>query len=287
MQLQPCRDFFRVGSLRFIFTGFFLTAAMQLAAAQGTSTSSLPEAAVSASKPVSLSIAAAANLVYVLDELNAAFKSREPGVTLTVTIGASGSLVAQIQNGAPFDLFLSADVDHPAALVKRGDADAKSFTTFAIGRLVLWTMKPELKLKSVAATVKDSTVPRIAVANTDTAPYGHAAKEALQSLGLWQEIRGKLVFGENITQTAQFVETGNADVGLVALSLVLSPKLKNRGRWIPVPDELYTPIAQGAVLTRRGVKNPAAIRYLNFLRGDEAQKILQRFGYRTPSEVPR
>ncbi len=229
-----------------------------------------------------LSIAAAANMVYVLDALNSAFKAIEPQVTLTVATGASGNLVAQIRNGAPYDLFLSADLEYPRTLVTSGDADAKSLMTFAIGKLVLWTTKPEIKLISVSATVGSDAVHKIALANIDAAPYGRAAKQALERLGAWADAQPKLVFGENITQTAQFVETGSADVGFVALSLVLSPKLKKRGQWIAVPEELYAPIEQGAITTRRGEKNPAAVRYLKFLRSAEARTIFERFGYSVP-----
>lgn len=281
MQGPPCRDFFSVGSLRFLFTGFFLTATW-IGIAQETRAAAQPLSDAIPHTETHLAIAASANLVYVLDDLNAAFQSDQPGVILTTAMGASGNLVAQIRHGAPFDVFLSADLEHPKSLVARGDADAKSLMTFAIGRLVLWTTKPAIELESFAPAVKNPAVRRIALANTETAPYGVAAKQALERSGVANDVRGKLVFGENITQTAQFVETGNADVGLVALSLVLSPPLKNRGRWIPVPGELYTPIEQGAVLTRRGASNSAAVSYLEFLGSDEAREIMKRFGYSIP-----
>lgn len=229
-----------------------------------------------------LAVAAAANLVYALDEINEAFARAEPGIALTVSTGASGSLVAQISNGAPFDVFLSADLDYPAALVKAGQADAASLVVFATGRLVLWTLKPDLTLTPISEAVHDPALRRLAIAHAETAPYGRAARQALEKLGLWNEARGRLVIGENITQTAQFVETGNAEAGFVAMSLVLSPRLRDRGRWIEVPADHYAPLDQGAVITRRGAANPAAARYLAFLRGPEARKILERFGYGVP-----
>lgn len=229
-----------------------------------------------------LSIAAAANLVYVIDALNTAFQAGEPTIRLTVAIGASGSFVAQIRHGAPYDLFLSADLESPQALVASGDAATGDLIIFATGRLVLWTTNAKVKLGSLAEAVRDETVRKIALANTHTAPYGRAAQQVLEHLGAWAELQPKLVFGENITQTAQFVETGNASAGFVALSLVLSPKLENRGHWIPVPENLHAPIEQGAVVTRRGAANPAAARYLEFLQGDDARAILHRFGYATP-----
>jgi molybdate transport system substrate-binding protein len=230
----------------------------------------------------SVSVAAAANLVYALDALNAQFKKASPHVTLTSTTGASGNLVAQIKNGAPFDVFLSADLDYPQALIDTGAADASSLLTFAIGQLVLWTAKPNLPVSDIAATVRNPAVQKLAIAHLKTAPYGRAAQQALEKLGVWDIAQPKLVTGENITQTSQFVETGNADAGFVALSIVLSPKLKNKGRWIEVPANLYAPLAQGVVLTKRGSTNPAAKRYLEFLRSDAAKKILSDFGYDVP-----
>jgi len=229
-----------------------------------------------------VSVAAAANLVYALDALDAEFARIAPDVAVTTATGASGGLVAQIENGAPFDVFLSADLDYPKALVAAGHADAQRVTCFATGRLVLWTTNPAVILTSVAATVRDPAVQKLAIANLDTAPYGRAARQALEKLGAWIDARPKLVVGENITQTAQFVETGNADAGFVALSLVLSPKLKDRGRWLEVPATLHAPLDQGAVLTTRGAANPAARRYLAFLASPAAQKILRDFGYGVP-----
>ncbi|MGA3007836.1 MAG: molybdate ABC transporter substrate-binding protein [Opitutaceae bacterium] len=240
----------------------------------------LPLAALAGDK---LFIAAAANFAYVLDPLNAEFEKREPGTEVTVVTGSSGNLVAQIENGAPYDLFLSADMEFPAALIKAGYGEKASLTRFAVGRLVLWTIKPNVKLSSVDQAVRSPTVQKLAIANVKTAPYGRAAKEALVKLGVWAAAEPKIVMGDNITQTALFVQTGNADAGLVAMSLVLSPKLKSKGAWIEVPPELYAPLDHGAVITRRGQDNPAAKRYLAFLLSPEARRIFERFGYRIPN----
>jgi molybdate transport system substrate-binding protein len=239
----------------------------------------LPLAAFAGDK---LFIAAAANFVYVLDPLNVQFRKLEPDTEVTVTTGSSGNLVAQITNGAPYDLFLSADMSFPEALIKSGYGEKESLTRFAVGRLVLWTTKPGLKLSSVANTVRSPAVQKLAIANVETAPYGRAAKEALVKLGVWTSVEPKVVTGENITQTAQFVETGNADAGFVAMSLVLSPKLKTKGVWIEVPSELYAPLDHGAVITKHGRDNAAAKRYLLFLHSAEAKEIFARFGYRVP-----
>ncbi|MBP6506003.1 MAG: molybdate ABC transporter substrate-binding protein [Opitutaceae bacterium] len=232
-----------------------------------------------------LSVAAAANLVYALDALHAAFKQLEPETTINVTLGASGSLVTQITHGAPFDVFLSADLYYPQALIKAGQADADSLTPFATGQLVLWTTKPGLELTALATAVRQPSVKKIAIANPATAPYGRAAQAALTQLGVWAEVQPRLVTGENISQTAQFVSSGNADLGFVALSLVLSPQLAEKGRWLAVPAGLHAPLTQGAVLTRRGAANPAARRYLEFLLSPTARGVFARFGYGPPVPV--
>jgi len=234
----------------------------------------------------SLSIAAAANLTYALDALNAEFKKAAPGVEVTTSVGASGNLVAQIRNGAPYDVFLSADLEFPEALVRTGHAEARSLTPFAVGRIVLWTVKPGVDLSSIAAAVRSPAVQTLAIANTDSAPYGRGARQALEKLGLWDAARPKLVTAENISQAAQFVETANADAGFVALSAVVSPRLQGRGRWIEVPAALYEPLVQSAVITARGRGNPESARYIAFLLGDVARAVLERFGYGAPGRKP-
>lgn len=233
--------------------------------------------------PRTLSVAAAANLVYALDALDAEFAKAAPDVTVTSATGASGSIVAQIEHGAPYDIFLSADPDFARALVKAGQADAASLSAFAVGRLVLWTTRPGLDPSDIAATVRNPAVRRLAIANVLTAPFGRAAREALQKLGAWEDAQPKLVVGENISQAAQFVDTGNADAGFVALSIVVSPKLRGRGRWTEVPAGLYGSLEQCAVVTAHGAPNPAAARYMEFLHGPAAQGILKDFGYGLPA----
>lgn len=231
-----------------------------------------------------VSVAAAANLVHALEALNAEFRKQAPEVAVTSTSGASGSLLAQIRNGAPFDVFLSADTDYPKQLVAAGAGDAATLRTFATGRLVFWTTRTDLAVTDPAATVRHATVKKIAIAQPRTAPYGRAAQTALEKLGAWTDAQPKIVFGENITQTAQFVETGNADAGFVALSLVLSSRLANKGKWTEVPVTLYGvgTLDHAGVLTNRGATNPAAKRYLDFLASDAAKKIFRDFGYQVP-----
>lgn len=229
-------------------------------------------------------IAAAANLVHVIEALATEFQNENSGVIVEVTLGASGSLVAQITHGAPFDIFLSADMDYPRALIANDQADAASLTPFATGRLVLWTTNPQIHLTTPDAALTDSRVRHIAIANPDTAPYGSAALETLEKLNLASELRTKIVIGENVSQAAQFVASGNADLGFVALSLVLAPQLKESGQWIEVPAAWHTPLIQGAVITNKGSANPSAQEFLTFLQGPSARKIFARFGYHVPAQ---
>lgn len=240
--------------------------------------------ATAADDAPTVSIAAAANFIYALDALNQEFKRVAPNVAVTSTTGSSGSLYAQIKHGAPFDLFLSADTDYPQQIVSANLGERSTLQVFATGRLVAWTTRAELDLSDLARAIRAPTVRKIAIAQPRTAPYGRAAQAALDYAGAWHEAEPKLVLGENITQTAQFIETGNAEFGLVALSLVLSPRLANRGHWKEIPPGWYATVSldHAAVLTKRGDKNAAARRYLQFLQGEAAKKILQDFGYRVP-----
>lgn len=228
-----------------------------------------------------IALAAAANLVHALDALTAEFKRAAPHVTVTTAVGASGSLFAQIKNGAPFDVFLSADTDYPQQLVAAKLADASTLRTFATGRLVLWTTRAPLDPGNLVAALRSPYVKKIAIAQPRTAPYGRAAQAVLEKLGVWRDLQPQLVLGESIAQTAQFVETGNADLGFVALSIVLSPTLRHQGRWTEIPSDLYPRVSldHAAVLTHRGAKNPAAQRFLEFLGSAPAKKILRDYGY--------
>ncbi|MCF7760990.1 MAG: molybdate ABC transporter substrate-binding protein [Cephaloticoccus sp.] len=229
-----------------------------------------------------LRIAAASNLVFAVETLANAFREVTPELKVEVVTGASGNLVAQITHGAPYDVFMSADLAYPQALVATGQADAASLTPFATGRLVLWTTRSDLPMTDLGAVLHDARVRKIAIANIDTAPYGRAARQTLEKLGRWTALQSQLVIGENISQTAQFVASGNADAGFVALSLVMAPEHEANGSWLVVPDELHSPLTQGAVLTKHGTTNPAALVFLKFLGSEDARKIFARHGYGMP-----
>jgi molybdate transport system substrate-binding protein len=231
-----------------------------------------------------IKVAAASDLTFVLEELNAAFRAAHADTTVKVTTGASGSLFAQLKQGAPFDVFLSADLNFPRELVKAGVAEEASLTTYAVGHLVLWTTKTNVSVTSGFAILTNPLVTRVAIANPATAPYGRAAKAALTHAGVWDAVQPKLVLGENIAQTAQFVQSGNVDAGLVGLSLVSAPKLAGVGTWWPVPESAHPRLEQGGVLTAHGATNELARAYLQFLRSEPARAIFDRFGFRLPAK---
>ncbi|MEK8089093.1 molybdate ABC transporter substrate-binding protein [Thermithiobacillus plumbiphilus] len=231
-----------------------------------------------------LTVAAASDLQFVLAELNQAFTRAHPGVNIKVSTGSSGNFFAQISQGAPFDLFLSADVKYPKSLVDKGQALPDSLMPYAVGRLALWTMNPRLDPAQGLSMLRNPAVRRIAIANPAHAPYGRAAREALSEAGLLPALQGKLVMGENISQTAQFVQSGNADAGIVALSLLRSPKLQGQGRYWLIPADSYTPLEQAAVITRYGAKNPVAREYMAFLKSPAARQVFIRNGFLLPGE---
>lgn len=229
-----------------------------------------------------LTVAAASDLQAVLPGLVAGFEA-ESGLTVRVTFGSSGNFFAQIQNGAPFDVFLSADVEYPRLLASRGKADAATLYTYALGQLVVWTrVRSGLDLRRGLAVLADPTVTRVAIANPAHAPYGRAALAALDSAGITAQVRPKLVLGENASQTAQFVQSGNAQAGLLPRSLALSPALARSGHFVPVPGHLHPPIVQAAVVVSASKQHAAAARFLAFLKRDATAAHLVQAGFLRP-----
>lgn len=220
-----------------------------------------------------INVAVAANFTEPAKEIAAAFKQKT-GHEAVLSFGASGPFYSQITQGAPFHVFLSADDARPKKLVEDGLAVADSRFTYAIGKLVLWSKSPGL-VKG-AETLKSGSFAKLSICNPVAAPYGAAAIQAMKSLGLFEAMQPKIVEGATITQAFQFVETGNAEVGFIALSQL---KGNDSGsRWI-VPQDLYAPIRQDAVLLKNGAGNDAAAGFVAFLRGPEAQAIIERYGY--------
>jgi molybdate transport system substrate-binding protein len=222
-------------------------------------------------------VAVAANFTAPIDEIGKAF-NKATGHQLKVSTGASGKFYAQIKNGAPFQVFLSADEEKPAQLEKDGLAVQGSRFTYAIGKLVLWSADPAVVDAKGQVLVKNQ-FNKLAIANPKTAPYGEAAMETLSALKLKSLLESKMVMGENISQTYQFVATGNAEIGFVALSQVTKDnKITSGSAWV-VPEKLYSPIRQDAVLLVNGKDSAAARQFLIFLKGSEATKVIKSYGY--------
>ena len=228
-------------------------------------------------------IAAASDLRFALDEVIAAYGAANPQAGMTVIYGASGTFYAQIAQGAPFDLFLSADSAYPRDLVQKGLADGATLFTYAIGHLVLWSPAASpLDVSRGLAVLRDSRVRKVAIANPLHAPYGRAAEAALKQAGLWTAVESKLVLGENITQAAQFVATGAADVGLIARSLAFAPEMRSRGKFWDVPPSMHPRLEQSGVVLARAADPAAAARFRAYFRGEAGRRILARHGFDLP-----
>jgi len=228
-----------------------------------------------------LRIAAASDLQFVLPDLAAQYE-KQSGAKLNITFGSSGNFSAQIQSGAPFDLFFSADISYPHNLVASRLADPDSLQVYAIGRLVLW-LPPDSPLDPSAGLkiLLDPRIQKIAIANPTHAPYGRAALAALQRSGLYDQLQSKLVFGENISQAAQFVQSGSAQAGLLAYSLAVSSALKSGKRW-EVPADQYPPVEQAVVLLTASPNQAAARAFLEFLKSPGARAAFERYGFFLP-----
>jgi molybdate transport system substrate-binding protein len=231
-------------------------------------------------------VAAAADLTVAFEEVTSEFQRRHTGIKVSVTYGSSGTFFAQLTNKAPFDLFLSADIDYPRKLVDAGLALKESEFLYAMGHLVVWVpngSKLDLDKLGIKA-VADPSVKKLAIANPRYAPYGRAAEAALKKLGVYGEVKDRLVMGENIAQTAQFVESGAADIGIIALSLALAPAMKDRGRYWTVPLNAYPRLDQGGVIMTWAKDKEATEMVRAFLTGTEGRGILKRYGFMLPGE---
>jgi molybdate transport system substrate-binding protein len=228
-----------------------------------------------------ITAAVAANVQFAMEELKADFK-KSSGIEVKTIYGASGKFVSQIRNGAPFDVFVSADMDYPDTLQKWGYASARP-KPYAYGKLVLWTLK-NLDLDKGISILADSSVVKIAIADPKRAPYGREAVKAMQRSGTADKASSKLVFGESISQVTQYVLTGNVDIGLSAKSVVLAKELIGKGKWKEVDSTLYDPIAQGAVVCKYGSENNPTLsaRFLAYLYSEPARHILSEYGYILP-----
>jgi len=234
-----------------------------------------PALAQSAAAPIT--IAAAADLKYVLDSLVTIYNRQHPQAKATVVYGSSGKFYEQLSHGAPFDLFFSADSDYPRRLQQAG-LTAGAPQPYALGRLVLWSKKLNPNAKGLN-TLLDLQVKHIAIANPAHAPYGKKAEEILRHYKLYDQVKPKLVLGENIGQTAQYAATGAADVGLLAYSLTLSPELRRAGKFYLIPATAHTPLQQSYVVLKRASGNATATTFAAFMTSPTARQALKKYGF--------
>ena len=226
-------------------------------------------------------VAVASNFLNPLKEIAKRYK-QDTGNTLILISASTGKLYAQARHGAPFDILLAADAKRPALLEQEGVGVMGTRFTYAVGALVLWSSDAE-KVRGVES-LKQMAKGKLAIANPKTAPYGKAAQQTLEQLGIWQKLRPFLVRGENISQTLQFVATGNAGLGFVAKSQVEDPRFKLKGSRWEVPAEMHDPVSQQAILLKPGLANSAAKQFLQYLKGSAAREVMQSYGYRCLEE---
>lgn len=230
-----------------------------------------------------ITIVAAANLKIALDSINTVFKKENPTIDTQITYGSSGKLFEQISNGAPFDLFFSADMDYPNQL-KKNKLTTSEIKMYAIGKLAIWSKKTDPNKRKINSLF-DANVQKIAIGNPATAPYGEKAVESLKYYKVYDKVKSKLVFGENITQAAQFVTTGAADIGIIALSLVLTPNMqKEGGKYYIIPQQTHSVLEQGCVLLKHAQGNANATKFYNFISSKKAVAILKYYGYDTKAK---
>lgn len=230
-----------------------------------------------------LRVAAAADLKFAMEELSKEFKS-EKGTKVDVTSGSSGNFFAQIQSGAPFDLFFSADMEYPKRLEAEGFTEPGTLYEYALGRIVIWA--PANSRVDVALdkwnSLLESRIQKIAIANPALAPYGRAAVAALQKAGIYERVKTKLVYGESISQAAQFVQSGNAQAAVIARSVTLSPGMKDGKAW-EIPADMYPPIEQGAVVLKNAKDKIDAVAFLEFVKAAAGRAILEKYGFAVPA----
>lgn len=232
-----------------------------------------------------LNIAAASDLKFAMDAIVAEFQKSRPKDTLSLVYGSSGKFATQIEQGAPFDVFFSADAALAQSLADKGLAAGKRVTRYGLGRLVLWSTVRDASTLTLAS-LTDPAISRIAIADPAHAPYGKRAEEALRAAGIWDKVAPKLVYGQNIAQTAQFVQTGNAEVGLIALALALNPELAAKGGYWLVPQNLHSPLEQAFIITKRAQQQPLAQDFAAFFASEPAVAILKRYGFADAGNTP-
>ena len=227
-------------------------------------------------------VAAAADVKFVLDEVAARLARRQPSIRVETSYGSSGSMHAQLRQRAPFDVYLSADVEYPRDLVSRGIGSDRDLFTYAIGRIVVWVPSGSTLAIEREGLGALAGAARIAIANPRHAPYGKAAEAALRHAGVWNRVSGKMVLGENVAQAAQFVQSGAADAGIVAKSLAVAPAMRSAGRFWEIPESAHPRLTQGGLILPWAVSRQAAIRFRDYLVSDEGRQLLALYGFDLP-----
>jgi molybdate transport system substrate-binding protein len=230
-----------------------------------------------------ITIAAASDLNFAFREIATEYE-KASGNQVRLTLGSSGNFYAQIQNGAPFDLYFSADISYPRKLEEAGLTVPGSLYQYAVGRIVLWTgHESRIDVTKGIEALREPAIRKIAIANPKHAPYGRAAVAAMEYFKVYDQVKEKLILGENISQAAQFIESGACDIGIIALSLAVAPAMKSKGTYWEVPAETHPPLEQGAVILKSSKNQKAAREFLEFVKGPHGQEIMKRYGFIVPS----
>lgn len=244
----------------------------------------LPGALAFSAHAQKFTIAAASDLRFALDDIAEVYRQRHPDHGFDIIYGSSGKMTTQIMNGAPYDIFFSADIAFPKRLREAG-LTATDPEVYAIGRIVIWSNTLDASELSLEDLSTDRRIRRLAIAQPAHAPYGLRAQEALEAAGVWDELQPKLVFGENIAHTAQMVESGAANAGIIALSLAKFPVLARYPHQL-IDDALHNPLTQGFVVVKRAENNEAVMAFARFMETDEAHGIMERYGFVMPDREP-
>lgn len=230
-----------------------------------------------------ITIAAASDLNFAFKDLVGEYE-KATGNHVKLTLGSSGNFYAQIQNGAPFDLYFSADIGYPKKLEEAGLTVPGSLYRYAVGRIVIWTAhESRVNVAKGFNALLDPGVRKVAIANPKHAPYGRAAVAAMEQAQVYETVKDRLILGENISQAAQFIESGACDIGIIALSLALAPTMKTKGTYWEISDSYYPPLEQGAVILKQSKHPEAAKAFIEFLKSQPGQEVMKRYGFTLPS----
>ena len=231
-----------------------------------------------------ITVAAAADLQFAFQDIAARFE-KQTNHPVKLTFGSSGNFFSQIQNGAPFDVYFSADIDYPKRLEAAGLTEPGTLYEYATGKIVLWAPSgSKVDVSKGLQVLLDSNVSKVAIANPEHAPYGRAAVAAMKHENVYNKVSGKLVLGENISQTASLVVSGGADVGIIALSLAVAPTMKPKGQYAEIPTDAYPAIEQAAVIVKSSPKKDIARQFMDYLKTPEIQAVLRDYGFTLPSK---